>query len=265
MIIPENAIPAGSLPPEQNEGKAAPSPETGNEAPILGKFKSAEEVIPAYQNLEKELGRKGDELGMLRKQNEMLMNLVQNQGASPNAQAQSQEAPPDFDKGLNEAYSQIESGDLSLAEGLKRVSDLTAAKTAAQVRQEYARMDSERSAKSLQEQFQREHPDFQEALQSGELAALRAQQPMHDNFSAYWAWKATQSQAVAEQRAKEAFEKGRTEAANLAAGANATGRVLGRSGSEARQTNTTTTQGLPATEADKLTGMLGALRSARGG
>jgi hypothetical protein len=102
------------------------------------------------------------------------------------------------------------------------------------------------------------------AVQSGELAAIRAQNPMHDNLSAFYEWRAVKARTEAEQAVKDAFEKGRNETANLAAGADATKRVLGKSGSEARTQNQNTTY-TPTTEAGKIQGMMDVLKAVRSG
>jgi hypothetical protein len=275
MTLPENAIPSGSQPvdqpviqtPEAIPGQSAKQAieETAKQNLILGKFQKAEDLVPAYQELEKDHGRLGNEVGNLRKQNEMLVNLI-NKVAQPGAgQPQAQQEPAtDFDKLLADTAGAVEAGDLSVGEGLKRVSQLTAQKMAVMAKETYAQLDSDRNAKDYLNKFNQDNPDFQEALQSGELQAIRAQNPMHDNLSAYYEWKSAKTQTEAAQQVKDAFEKGRNETAALAAGADATKRVLGKSGSEARMTNTNTTF-TPVTEAGKITGMMDALKAARAG
>ena len=274
-MLPENAIPAGSQPIDQSPVKETAPGQTTKEAIdqaakdnlILGKFKSADEVVPAYQELEKDHGRLGAEVGSLRKQNEMLFNLASNatKGGSVQDPGQGKQEPgPDFDKMLSETTNAVESGDMSVGEGLKKVAELTTQKVAALAKQTFTELDTERNAKAVLDQFRKDNPDFQEALQSGEFTAIRAQNPMHDNLSAYYAWKTAKTQTEAEQKVKDAFERGRTETAALAAGADATKRVLGKAGSEARMTNSTTTA-IPTTEAGKIQGMMDVLKSARTG
>jgi hypothetical protein len=271
MILPENAIPTGSQPVDQDvvvppveeePGQATQQAidEAAKQTLVLGKFKSAEEVIPAYQELEKDHGRLGSEVGNLRKQNEMLMNLVNKVGQS---QPQAQQQPPtDYDKLLDETTSAVESGDLSVGEGLKKVAALTAQKMAVMAKETYAQLDSDRTAKDYLSKFQQDHPDFQEALQSGELDKIRSTNPMHDNLSAYFEWSKNKEIAAAKAEVQGAYEKGKAEMAKLAQGADATKRVLGKSGSEARVTNTNTG---PLSDADKKSGMMEVLRSVRAG
>jgi len=271
MTLPENAIPAGSLPPEQNptgeplpgQATKAAIDQTAKDQLILGKFKTSDEVVPAYQELEKDHGRLGSEVGQLRKDKEMLMGLI-NRGAAqqPNQQPATQEPAQDYDKLLEETTNAVEAGDLSVGEGLKKVASLTAQKMAVLAKETYSQLDSARTSKEILSQFQKDNPEFNEALNSGALDAIRAQNPMHDNLSAFYEWKSAKTQADAAQAVKDAYEKGKNEMAELAKGADATGRVLGKSGSEARVTNTNTG---PVTEADKIQGMMGALKSARGG
>ena len=272
MAIPENAIPVGSqpvdqpyvVPPvEEEPGQATQQAieEAAKQSLILGKFKSEAEVVPAYEALEKDHGRLGSEVGNLRKQNEMLMGLVNRVGQPAQQQAQQQPAT-DYDKLLDETTNAVEAGDLSVGEGLKKVAALTAQKMAVMARDTYAQMDSDRTAKDYLSKFQQEHPDFQDALQSGELDQIRAKNPMHDNLSAYFEWSKDKEIAAAKAEVQTAYEKGKAEMAKLASGADATKRVLGKSGSEARVTNTNTG---PVNDADKRAGMLDVLKSVRGG
>jgi hypothetical protein len=264
MTVPENAIPAGSLPPEQ--GKAAEQKGKENEGTdslILGKFKSADDLINAYQNLEQDHGRLGSELGQARKQNEPLMDLVSKSSQGGNAAAATKPAQPeeDYQKLLNETTNAVEQGEMSVGEGLKKVSEITAKMVGKQTMEEMARLKSQTDAEAYAVQFKKDHPDFQQALESGSLEAIKKTNPMHDNVSAYFEWKANQAQTDVEQRIKEAYEKGKADLSNLAAGAQATTKVLGRAGSEARVTNAPAG---PLNESDKISGMMGILRAARG-
>ena len=272
MPVPENSIPSGSQPVDQpaevppvEEAPGQATQQAIDEAAksnlLLGKFKGPEDLIPAYQELEKDHGRLGSEVGNLRKQNEMLMNLVNKVGQPAQQQAQ-QPAPTDYDQLLNETTNAVEAGDLSVGEGLKKVAALTAQKMAVMARDTYAQLDSDRTAKDYLSKFQQEHPDFQEALQSGELDQIRSKNPMHDNLSAYFEWSKNKEIAAAKSEVQSAYEKGKAEMAKLASGADATKRVLGKSGSEARVTNTNTG---PLSDADKRAGMLDVLKAARGG
>jgi hypothetical protein len=270
MAVPENAIPAGSQPIDQPPaqetipGQATKQAidQAAKEGLILGKFKTPDEVVPAYQALEQDHGRLGQEVGTLRKQNEMLLNLANNATKGGTAATAQPEPGPDFDKLMAETRNAIKEGDLSIDDGLQKIAEITALQTAAIAKQTYAQMDSERTAKDFIGQFQKDHPDYAQALQSGELDAIKARNPMHDNLSAYYEWSANKAKADAEQAVKDAFEKGRNETASLAAGADATKRVLGKAGSETRMTNTNSTY-TPITEAGKISGMLDALKAAR--
>jgi len=231
---------------------------------ILGKFKSAEEVVPAYQALEQDHGRLGSEVGSLRKINERLVETLNQVTAGTNAgQPQGQPpAPTDYDALLAETTNAVESGDLSVGEGMRKVTEIAVQKTAALAKQTFTEMDSQRNAQAFLTQFQRDNPDYMDAVQSGELEAIKRANPMHDNLSAFYEWKAGRAQSAAEKAVQEAYQKGRTEMAELAKGADATTRVLGKAGSEARTTNTNTG---PVTEAGKISGMVDVLKAVRAG
>jgi hypothetical protein len=266
MIVPENAIPAGSLPPETGQATDQGG-EKGSEALILGKFKSAEDMANAYKALEQDHGRLGSELGSARKQNETLLNLV-SQGVQGSAAASTpQESTADqiakIDKELDSIDAAVEAGEMSISEGRKKDRELTRQRTQLEMNDQFAKAKSQNDAAGMVANFKAAHPDFQQALDSGALEEIKKANPLHDNISAYYEWKANEAIAGADAREKTAFEKGKAEISSLAAGSQATNRVLGRSGSEVRVTNAPAPGPLNSQQMSE--GMMGVLRGVRGG
>ena len=74
----------------------------------LGDWKSKDDAVAGFANMQQELGRKGNEVGDLRKQNESLASAIEAlkaQGVKP--PAASQEAAPDLSNDLQEVQTQM--------------------------------------------------------------------------------------------------------------------------------------------------------------
>lgn len=112
------------------------------EANLPDKFKgkSAEEIAASYENLEKELGRKNNEIGDLRKYTDQLLQL--------NTEEKAPEEEVDFFDDPQKAVEQTVSPRIEKLE--KQLED-------------QARRDNQRA-------FETKHPDFMEVVQSNDFA-----------------------------------------------------------------------------------------------
>jgi hypothetical protein len=276
------AVPAGSLPlgegdnlrqnQQQAEGQQSALGTEEGQIPqdqmILGKFKSQDELVKGYQDLEKDHGRLGTELGTLRKQSDLqgkqteyLMNqlsALQQSGAGQ----QGGPATPDFDAQLAALTAKVQSGDVDVATALKETAILTAQRAAALADERVKSVIAEQSAAQVRSNFVKTNPDFMELQRAGQLEAIKAENPMHDDFSAYHEYKRREAIADIDAKVKAALEQGRQEGAKLAAGADAAGRVLGKAGGSPRPAPTTQ---LPKNEGEKISGMLSVLQQMRSG
>ncbi|HUT43152.1 MAG TPA: hypothetical protein VMW95_02355, partial [Desulfobacterales bacterium] len=112
----------------------------------------------------------------------------------------------DYDNGLDDIYSKMESGDLSVVDGLKQSNALTAemtmgvAITAAGKRTEELLLDKD--VTTAEAQWHKDYPDYDEVVQSGALQPYIDKSPMIiDKTVAYFQWKGDQM-----------FEQGQTKA-----------------------------------------------------
>lgn len=180
-------MPAGAMPPEQD----TPTPE-----PILGKFAGPEELVSGYTELEKKLGEQGQEVGSLKKMNQMLMEQLQS-NAGKNAVAPTEAEADTFDyqaeiQALSEA---VDNGDLTIAEALVKSNDLVAERSTRNAMSKYEELNQKKSIEQTQQRFLDENPDFFELKQTGALEKEKGSLPgLHDDFSAYYAFKARQAQ-----------------------------------------------------------------------
>jgi len=267
-----NIVPTATLgqepvggPPVTDTGKpAGEQPAQKEPEPILGKYKSVDELISAHQELEKTLGKQGAELGDLRKQNEIYGKALESvQKTTPQKTETTQTR--DFNAELTAIEKKAEAGEISFGESIRLAAQITEEKTLARARDEYRQFDSERQTQTAEQQFLKQNPDFQDVLKSGVLDPILEANPLYNNLNAYQAYKAQQREAELTanmtQAEKAAYEKGKAEIGSLAEGAKVADTVLSKPGTAMRE-------GKPAKtldEHDIKQGMLAALDKARGG
>lgn len=269
MYIPEQE----NLPPVEGQAAAtvpALTPDgegAGEGGKILGKFSSPEDLAKSYQELEGHVGRQSSEVGDLRKTNQVLLSQLEllQQGhpsATGWATAQQQAVEPSFDEQLGKIQEQVNSGDIDVAEALRQTASVTKQSSLSAAKEEFARMERERSARSIQDQFLKDNPDFLAAQQSGTLTQIRQQNPLHDDFSAYWAHKAQQEAVSKAEVEKSAYERGKSDVSKLAQGAEAARKVLANPGTDTRNANP---PNQPMSDAQIKASMAAALSRAKGG
>ena len=196
---------------------------------FAGKYKSTDDLENAYSELETRLGKQGGELGDLKKQNQALNEqLASLQSAQAGKEKAETKQDADYQTKIDDIYEQIDNGKISLEEGLRQSNALTAAlvetMSAQKASQTVKQVLAEKDAENVQKQFLKDHPDFTELQKSGAFEALKQSNPLHDDFSAYFAIKAAQAK-----------EEGKAELERLQKGAIPASKVLNNNGSAIRQ------------------------------
>lgn len=241
----QRIMPSGSLPPSDPEETQGQSQLAAPEAPqsaaeqqaaqeqlLLGKFKSPDDLAKAYAELEKRFGQQSGEVGELRKQQQILFGQLEGKGGQQGQASQQAQTPaqPDYDAQLMDIQQKVDDGELSIAEALKLSSDISANKAATLAAQQMQKLQQQQQAQQVQTQWLEQNPDYTEFVGSPDHASIMKSNPLHDDFSAYHAWKA-------QRAATEAYEKGKAEVQNLAQGAEAGRKVLAGQGATIRQNN----------------------------
>ena len=104
----------------------------------------------------------------------------------------------DHQNELNEVYRELEDGDISVEEAMQRsnvlTAELAAQKGAKEATEKMGEIFQEREAKEIQDKFLKDNPDFAELRDSGKLEPIKEELGgMHDDFSAYFAFRAGQA------------------------------------------------------------------------
>lgn len=220
----DNVMPAGAMPPEPIvEEEVVVEPE-----PILGKFKTSDDLATAYSELEKKFGEQGTELGANKQMNAMLLEQAKATQAQSQVPATEQEAEAvDYDAQMTELSAAVENGDIPIEEALVTMGNMATQKATDSALSKYQEMTAAQQQETAQQSFLDSHPDFLELQQTGALEGIKKGLPgMHDDFSAYFAYQADQAkQAAAEKQ----------EIDRIASGSERTDKVLQKPGNTQTQ------------------------------
>jgi len=109
-----------------------------------------------------------------------------------------------YESELSKVYSELEDGDLSVEQAMQKSNALTAEmaaeKAVAKASETFQTTLQERDAENLQKQFLADHPDFVKLRDSGKLEPIKkGSRGLHDDFSAYFAFKAEHPMGVEEE------------------------------------------------------------------
>lgn len=231
---------------------------------LAGKYKTPEELESAYTSLESKLGEQGtkveglvNEMGQTRKQNEYLLSqiLSSRESASPGVK------PPDTDTALQELVNGVESGDLPVGDALVKAVRIASDNTKTLIQEDVKRMLAEKDANAAYKDFVKEHPDFESLRNSGELEAIKKEQWMHDDFSAYIEYRRRREAADAEQRLNDAVEQTKSELSKVKEGEAETGTVS-KGGGEGLRSEQKPKR--PMTERESMDSMMTAINRVRG-
>jgi len=243
----------------QPDTQAKSEPEAKPESYGGGKYKSAGDLDKAYGELSSKFDSQGGEIGELRKQNQDLTGQLLDQGKQADkAIVQAEDAPPptDYEKMQRDIAQRVDDGDIDVGEALQESNALTA-----QMVQENAQVQIDGAMGKAQEKFQQtllerdnqatydkfndDNPEFAVMQEDGTLAKIRAENPMHDDFSAYFQAKAGVAHAA-----------GMAEQAKINAGSETAGQVSADPGT-AMQTPPKKPVGEAAVKASMLAAMGG--------
>jgi len=206
----------------------ATEPEAKPESYGSGKYKSAGDLDKGYGELSSKYDAQGGEIGELRAQNKELTGQLVNQGKEADkAVAQAADAPPstDYEKMQRDIAQRVDAGEIDVGAALQESNALTA-----QMVQENAQVQIDGAMEKAQGQFQKtlqdrdnqatydkfneQNPEFTQMQQDGTLEKIRAENPMHDDFSAFFQAKANAAHAA-----------GMAEQAKITAGSENAGQV----------------------------------------
>ena len=203
------------------------APTDNGEQLILGKFRTQDDLTQGYVQSEKKIGEQGAKIKHL---TDLLLQSQKAPKPEPAVQG------PTYEQQIAEIQQKIENGEIAVSEGVVMSNNLTAEYAAKRATERMDKTLREREVQKERETFLESNPDFDELRQSGVLDKVKRNMPnLHDDFSAYYAFKAEQNRLAIEDARKQGVELGKTEAARIAEGDRRTKKVLQKPGVSAAE------------------------------
>lgn len=152
---------------------------------------------PRFQQLIQKNKTLETQLQEMRQQMESLTNKdsVSPDGAKP--------VEDTFSQKMAEIQEKLEEGEMSVSEAMAQQQKLSEERSQAMFQQILKDQAREAEVKKIQENFLKENADFLEIQDKGELQTLMEANPLHDELSAYYAYKASQ----VDDQVKQAVDK----------------------------------------------------------
>lgn len=226
---------------------------TEGEELLAGRFKSTEDLEKGYTELESKLGQQGEELGSSRKQVDTLVEQLESM-KPPEKTNEGQDASTKLDSLIEQARG----GEIDLADAILEASKYSSEMGAERAINQFQELQEQQQVEASKTKFEEDNPGFTEFVEAGEAEKVKSAYPgLHDNFSAWFQYKA-------DLAAQEAYEKGKNEGMEVAQGDKATGNVLPGEGSD-HQMQQLGEGNKPLSEKEFIDGMKQALDSYRKG
>lgn len=258
-----DTMPYGATPPEPVlEPDTEVTPEEIQE-PAADEPNPEADYQKRYEELSKKFGEHSNVVGELRKQNQAMsqqMADIQQQAATREKEARNMEPPTDYEKMLTDIADKLDQGQISERDALVQSNKITREWTKAegaqereqllnQARSEVQNILSQKDSDQVVSKFHEKNPDFQELQSQGAFDQLKAEDPLLDDLSAFWKYKAT----TAAQEKTAAFEAGKQDALRIKGGSDKAGKVLADPGTSMQ---TQQKSNRPASEAEIKASML---------
>ncbi len=234
-------IPAGSGVPVDDTGEAPNQSSEGtanaDQSQQAQQDVDASALQKQVENLEKLIGRQSSELGELR----------QFKTQSEEAKAAAEREPaPDYEAQLADIESQLNNGDIDVAQAMRMTAKVSSEMATADATQAFENKQQQAESQKTIDRFMSDNPDFAQLRDDGVLAGLRKANPLHDDFSAYFQYKAEEATKAADDRIQAARTEGEQKGAAMAEQAKKAANVLGKNGAEVRNKNVKTSFDSPA-------------------
>jgi predicted RNA-binding protein YlqC (UPF0109 family) len=171
------------------------------------------------------IGKQGNAIGSLKKELEALRADIQVKSAVAQG--------PSDDEQLQEIYRKMDTGEIEIAAGMSQALAINSNLTAQKVISQLSRQQQQGKIAEVQGRFLKDNPDYQEILDSGQLAPYMEADPLSDEYTAFHKFKADEKVAALQKEYEAKILAAKEEGARLAKGSDAAGKVLGKQGSTA--------------------------------
>jgi hypothetical protein len=245
--VPSEAAEAG----ESGKGQEPSGVDsTGDDTGAQSGQGSQDSKVDSTDAFSEKLAAKLDEL------NNSIKSMGQTEGSG---QETAQESGRDYDQELLELQEKANEGEISYSELIAQSQAIQEAKTQDLVSNALSEYEQRQQVTGMQQKFLAENPDYGDFVNSQENQMLQESNPVLDNLSSYYAYKATSAAQEAEALRQELAQlKEQYGTSVKGAAGQQLGKIGGESGSDLRRSAQQSKENLTPRE-----GMLAALRLAR--
>jgi hypothetical protein len=194
---------------EETKGKAGEGDTKTTEEDLarFDKHPRFQELIKSQQDLTNKTTTLEAQNQVLADQNRELLNKA-TQTPPPGKENIEQ---PSYENKLGDLAKKLDDGDISMSEYMSEYTNIIEARTEAKVQAVASEQEKTIKMSSLENDFLGKNPDYMEVVNSGKLEAIKQANPLHDNISAFYAYKAQEAEGSTEQKVNEAVEKAKKE------------------------------------------------------
>jgi hypothetical protein len=192
------------------------------ESPDAAKIAQLEKMLNDSKSM---IGKQSSEVGSLRKQLEGLQ--------------QAQPKGPSIEDQIDEISDKMELGEIGLKDGNRQIAQLSAQMGERSAMNKFNQQKEQDRIGTIQQKFLKDNPDFEGLRANGALTPYMEADPLADEYVAFKQYKADEKIKALDAEYQGKIAAAKEEGAKLAQGAEAAGKVLGKSGSAARVAVTT--------------------------
>lgn len=169
-----------AAPPAPPESQQSPKAPEGDQAAAPAAAPAAQEGTPGYiQEIQAQLAA-----------------INQQMAAGQGAEGPAGDPMVQLEQQLMDLQKQAEDGEITYSEMIRQTAPLIEQRATMKVKQDLQQEEEAKQIRGAQDAFLAENPDFMEFAKSPEAAAIRQANPILDNVSAYYAYKAKTSEAA---------------------------------------------------------------------
>lgn len=177
---PQPSVPAPAPAPEAKADAAPGDAPPAAAAPAPAGGKPAEQGAPGYiQEIQAQLAA-----------------INQQMASGQGAEGQPSDPMVQIEQQLMDLQKQAEDGEITYSEMIRQTAPLIEQRATMKIKQDLQQEEEAKQIRGAQDAFLAENPDFMEFAKSPEAQAIRQANPILDNVSAYYAYKAKTSEAA---------------------------------------------------------------------
>ena len=178
----------------KQEGQQSPAPASGKDTPPADTPPA--DTPPAAAAPEGKKPADQGTPGYIQEIQAQLAAINQQMASGQGAEGQPSDPMVQIEQQLMDLQKQAEDGEITYSEMIRQTAPLIEQRATMKIKQDLQQEEEAKQIRGAQDAFLAENPDFMEFARSPEAQAIRQANPILDNVSAYYAYKAKTSEAA---------------------------------------------------------------------